>query len=273
MKASLHFLLIAICGAGIYYSSSTKSLFQAQADAVKQQIAANAELDTNIKKAEGELSVEKKGLADASESYVTVEAELDSAKTNEKQIGREIAGYEAELSEQAEKLAQQDKLLKETKSAVAEALGKSPDEISVDTIAGDIGTLNNTEKDLKGKMDELNQLVTTAESNIARNKVSIADLSSRKERRDERIEANAKEAVISDVDTDWGICVINAGKNMGFTPQTRLLVLRGKTLIGTINPESIAANETVAKIDLNSFAPGVSIQAGDRVLLEKPITD
>ena len=273
MKALLNFLPIAICGAGIYYSYDAKNKFQAQADAVTAQIEANKILDTNIKKAEGELSVEKKGLSDANESYVTVEAELDSAKTKQKEIAREIAVYEAELSEQAELLAQQDKLLKETKAAVAEALGKSPDEISVDTIAGDIANLNNTEKDLKGKLDELNQLVSTAESNVARNKTTIADLSSRKQRRDERIASNAKEAVISDVDGDWGICVINAGKNMGFTPQTRLLVLRGKTLIGIVVPESIAANETVAKIDYNSLAAGVSIQSGDRVMLEKPITD
>jgi seryl-tRNA synthetase len=273
MKVTIQFLLIALCGVGIYFSLKAKDQFQGQADAVTAQIAANAKLDTAIKKAVGELGVEMKGLSDANDSYVAVEAELVSANTKQRDNNREITDNEAQLSEQAAQLEKQDNLLKETKTAVAKALGKSPDEISVDTIAGDIENLNKTEKDLKAKMEELNQLVSTAESNVARNKMNIADLSSRKERRDERIAANAQEAVISDVDTDWGICVINAGKNMGFTPQTRLLVLRGKTLIGSINPESISANETVAKININSFAPGVSPQAGDRVLLEKPITD
>lgn len=273
MKVTLHLLLIAICGAGIYYSADVKTKFQDQADKVVAQTKSNEEFDKNIATRKTELGVEVKGLTAADDDIIDKNSKLDGAKTKQRQIAKEIADLDADLDTQTEELASQEKLIKATKTAVAEALEKNPDEITVDTIAGDIDVLKTTKKDLEGKLDELNALIETAEGRISRNKTNIADLENRKSRRDDRIRSNAKEAVISAVDSDWGICTINAGTNMGFTPQTRLIVTRKNAFIGNISPESINASETIAKINFDSLAPGVSLQAGDRVMLEKPLND
>jgi actin-related protein len=273
MKLSLQLLLIALCGVGIYFSVDAKSKFQAQADAVVKVTADNKTLDENITKRETELDVQKKGFAAADEDYINKESELGIAKNKARQIATEIASYDSDLESQQQELDKQQKLLKETKAAVAEALEKDPEEISVDTIAGDIESLKNNEKDQQTKLDDLNLLIEKAEGAIAKNKTSIADLESRKSRRDERIRSNSIEAVVSAVDTDWGICTINAGANLGFTPQSRLIVTRRNAHIGNVSPEKITEKETVAKINFESFAPGVMIQPGDRVMLEKPLND
>lgn len=64
--------------------------------------------------------------------------------------------------------------------------------------------------------------------------------------------------------------VIGAGSNVGFTPQTKLLVKRDGVLIGRINPTSIEPSQTIAEIEASSLAPGTSIQPGDRVILAVP---
>jgi len=115
-------------------------------------------------------------------------------------------------------------------------------------------------------------LVDGATKDVARNNSNIADLSSRKSKRDKKIGDNAKEAVITAVDGEWGFVVIGAGSNVGFTPQTKLLVKRNGVLIGRISPTSIEPTQTIAEIDRDSLAPGASLQTGDRVILAVPAT-
>ena len=93
---------------------------------------------------------------------------------------------------------------------------------------------------------------------------------SRKAARNKRIDRNAMEARVTAVNQDWGFLVIGAGSNSGFTPQTTLLVKRDGRLIGRVNPSAIEPTQTIAEIDLKSLAPGVRLQAGDRVIVSKP---
>ena len=88
----------------------------------------------------------------------------------------------------------------------------------------------------------------------------------------DKTSGNAKESVITAVEADWGFVVIGAGSNVGFTPQTKLLVKRDGVLIGRINPTSIEPSQTIAEIETSSLAPGASIQPGDRVILAVPAT-
>jgi hypothetical protein len=91
--------------------------------------------------------------------------------------------------------------------------------------------------------------------------------------RSSRISRNSMEAVITAVNQDWGFLVIGAGSNSGFTPQTDLLVRRDGRKIGRVRPSSIEPTQTIAEIDLESLAPGVRLQPGDRVILAKPTSN
>jgi hypothetical protein len=78
------------------------------------------------------------------------------------------------------------------------------------------------------------------------------------------------ESVITAVSPDWGFVVIGAGSNTGFTPQTVLLVKRDGKLIGRVRPSAIERTQTIGDVILESLAPGVRLQPGDRVILAKP---
>jgi hypothetical protein len=88
--------------------------------------------------------------------------------------------------------------------------------------------------------------------------------------RNARIGRNANESVITAVSQDWGFVVIGAGASTGFTPQSTLLVKRDGRLIGRVLPSAIERSQTVANVILESIAPGVRLQPGDRVILAKP---
>jgi hypothetical protein len=113
-------------------------------------------------------------------------------------------------------------------------------------------------------------LVTAAEKRLSANKAEANRLTDKKMERNARIARNAMESVITAVSPDWGFVVIGAGSNTGFTPQTVLLVKRDGKLIGRVRPSAIERTQTIGDVILESLAPGVRLQPGDRVILAKP---
>ena len=65
MKALLHILLIAICGAGVFFSQQANVKFQEQKTTYLKTVDDNKKLDADIKVGEKELSDEGTGLKDA----------------------------------------------------------------------------------------------------------------------------------------------------------------------------------------------------------------
>ena len=265
MKALLHFLVIAIGGAGIFFSWQGNVKHKEQKSIYEAAVQDNVKLDADIRKAEKELSEEQSGLAAAKADFDEQVAALDAAVSTEKTQQRQLAEVEATLEEQAAQIAQQKKLIDEA----TKILGPG---VTPENIAEKIAQIEAQKKDQTKKLEELTALADGATNDVARNKTSIADLSARKAKRDEKIARNAKEAVITAVEADWGFVVIGAGSNTGFTPQTKLLVKRNGVLIGRVNPTSIEPSQTIAEIDRTSMAVGASLQVGDRVILAVPAT-
>ncbi|MFM2170509.1 MAG: hypothetical protein RI957_738 [Verrucomicrobiota bacterium] len=265
MKALLHVLVIAIGGAGIFFSWQSNVKHQEQKSIYLAAVQDNKKLDIDIRKAEKELSDEQAGLATAKSDFDEQVAKLEAAVSTEKTMQRQLAETEATLEEQSAQIAAQKKLVDET----AKILGPG---VTLDNIASKITEIENNKKDQTKKLEELTTLADGATSDVAKNKAAIEDLSSRKAKRDEKIARNAKEAVITAVESDWGFVVIGAGSNTGFTPQTKLLVKRDGVLIGRLNPTSIEPSQTIAEIDRASMALGAGLQVGDRVILAVPAT-
>ena len=119
-------------------------------------------------------------------------------------------------------------------------------------------------------MEDKLTLVTAAEKRLSANKAEANRLTDKKMERNARIARNAMESVITAVSPDWGFVVIGAGSNTGFTPQTVLLVKRDGKLIGRVRPSAIERTQTIGDVILESLAPGVRLQPGDRVILAKP---
>jgi myosin heavy subunit len=269
MKALLHILLIAICGAGVFFSQQANVKFQEQKTTYLKTVDDNKKLDADIKVGEKELSDEGTGLKDAEADFNDKQATLETLVSNEKTMQRQLGESEAKLEEQAVEIKAQQQLLENVKKAFADGAGEG---ITLENIGSKIEELDAKKKDQTKKFEEVSTLAGSAEKTVSDNKMKIAELAGRKAKRDERISANAKEAVITAVDTDWGFVIIGAGSNVGFTPQTKLLVKRDGVMIGRITPTSIEPSQTIGEVDRESLAPGVSFQVGDRVILAVPAT-
>ena len=269
MKALLHILLIAICGAGVFFSQQANVKFQEQKTTYLKTVDDNKKLDADIKVGEKELSDERPGLKDAEADFNDKQATLETLVSNEKTMQRQLGESEAKLDEQAVEIKAQQQLLENVKKAFADGAGEG---ITLENIGSKIEELDAKKKDQTKKFEEVSTLAGSAEKTVSDNKMKIAELAGRKAKRDERISANAKEAVITAVDTDWGFVIIGAGSNVGFTPQTKLLVKRDGVMIGRITPTSIEPSQTIGEVDRESLAPGVSFQVGDRVILAVPAT-
>ena len=263
MKSILHIVIILIGAAGVYFAYESNTKHIEQKTIFETTVEENVRLDASIKKAEKELSEERSGLAAAKSDFDEQVAKLEAAVSTEKTMQRQLAESEATLEEQAALIAEQKKLINEA----TKILG---DGVTIDNLAEKIAEIEQKKKDQTKQLEELNTLADGATNDVAKNNTSISDLTARKAKRDERIRGNAKEAVITAVEADWGFVIIGAGSNSGFTPQTKLLVKRNGVLIGRINPTSIEPTQTIAEIDRTSMAIGSSLQVGDRVILAVP---
>jgi hypothetical protein len=265
MKTILHVLVVLIGAGGIYFAQQSHVKHIEQKTVFETTVEENVRLDASIKKAENELKVEKDGLNAAKADFEEQVAKLEAAISTEKTMQRQLAESEATLEEQAAQIAAQQKLIDEATSILGPG-------VTIDTLAGNIREIEQKKKDMTKQLEELTTLTDGATNDVAKNKASIADLSARKAKRDERIRGNAKEAIITAVEAEWGFVIIGSGTNVGFTPQTKLLVKRDGVLIGRVNPTSIEPTQTIAEIDRTSLTYGVSLQVGDRVILAQPAT-
>lgn len=263
MKSILHIVVVLIGAAGVYFAYESNNRHIAQKTIFDTTVEENARLDVSIRKAEKERDEERSGLAAAKSDFDEQVAKLEAAQSTEKTMQRQLAESEATLEEQAAQIAAQKNLIQKA----TEILGPG---VTAENLAEKIAQIEQQKKDQTKALEELNTLADGATNDVAKNKASIEDLSARKAKRDERIRGNAKEAVITAVESDWGFVIIGAGSNSGFTPQTKLLVKRNGVLIGRINPTSIEPTQTIAEIDRSSLAVGASFQVGDRVILAVP---
>ncbi|MEN9991062.1 MAG: hypothetical protein RLZZ224_764 [Verrucomicrobiota bacterium] len=263
MKTLLNVIVIVVAAAGIYFSWQSNVKHNEQKTIFEGAQQDNRKLDADIKKAEKELSEERAGLATAKADYDEQVAKLEAAVSTEKTMQRQLAESEATLEEQAQQIAEQKRLIDEATAILGPG-------VTLDNIAEKITEIEDKKKDQTKKLEELTTLADGATNDVKKNNDNIAQLSARKAKRDENITRNAKEAVITAVESEWGFVVIGAGSNTGFTPQTKLLVKRDGVLIGRINPTSIEPTQTIAEIDRNSMPAGASLQIGDRVILAVP---
>lgn len=266
MKALLHILLIAICGGGVFFAQQSNVKFTEQKTTFENAEDDIKKLKANIVGVEKELADHQAGLATAKSDFDEKDAKLDALVSTEKTMQRQMAESDTVLEEQAGEMAEQQKLLKTTQDILEDEAGG----ITLETLPDKIAEIQQSKKDQTKALEELGTLSDAATKDVAKNKSQIADLAARKAKRDEKIRANAKEAVITAVEGDWGFVVIGAGSNVGFTPQTKLLVKRDGVLVGRITPTSIEPSQTIGEIDRESMAPGASVQVGDRVILAVP---
>ena len=266
MKAILYVVAIVVaCGAAFFsmkHSGKFEALEKDRAAAISKNTTTTAQADAadkEIKDLNSKLaaSTEKQGLLDQS---------VSSLQSAGKALTSELSKLDADLKVQDEEFAQLNKALEEV-NKMLESLGGG---VTLATLAEKITQIDDDKKAKQTKLDELETLATGSEKVLASGRAELDRLAKRMIERSTRIGRNSMEAVVTAVNQEWGFLVIGAGSNSGFTPQSSLIVERDGRKIGKVRPSSIEPTQTIAEIDLESLAPGVRLQPGDRVILAKP---
>lgn len=266
MKLVTNIVLILAAGAAAFFSFNLSDKFQKEQAVRLEKKADEAKTTTEADATEKNLKNERSALADATRQRDEIDQAVAALKSNEASLKRDIAGVDSNLATQQSELAELDKALVEVQTMLKDLGGN----ITIDNLGDEIVKIEESAKTKKARSEELLTLIEGAQKKIASSKSESERLSARATESSVRISRNAMEAVVTAVNQDWGFLVIGAGSNSGFTPQTALLVKRDGKLIGRVRPTAIEATQTIADIDLESLAPGVRIQPGDRVMLATP---
>jgi len=269
MKVVFNVLLIVAAGAAAFFSFSQSQKFADQQTTRLEKKAEEEKVRAEAGATEKERDNERTALNDANKQREDLNSSLAALKAAESSIKRDIASVESTLATQQQELTDLNKAVEELNKLLADMGGN----VTIDNIGDEVAKLESNVKAKKARMEELTALIDGAQKKIASTRGESKRLSDRATESSVRISRNAMEAVVTAVNQDWGFLVIGAGSNSGFTPQTSLLVKRDGKLIGRVKPTSIEATQTIADIELESLAPGVLIQPGDRVIVAQPATN
>jgi soluble cytochrome b562 len=223
-------------------------------------IVANQQLDKErnaVLKAEAEV---KKIIAD----IAGAQQELDVALEKKKAQSLRVAQAENEAKRVADETAATDKKL----AMLNEQLAKLPPGITAANLGEQINLMKQTIANLQGEAELKKKDVAAQEEKVTAARHALDEIERKIEERRKAFDRNSLTAQIVAVNRDWGFVVINAGQTQGITEATKLLVTRGSHTVGKLNIISVQGNRTVANILPDTLAQGMSIQPGDRVILE-----
>lgn len=266
MKVVFNVLLILAAGGAAYFSFTQSQKFADQQSSRLETKSKEEGVRAEATATEKERDNERSALNDANKKREDANSALAALKASESSIKRDIATVETTLATQQKELVDLGKAVDQLNKQL-EGMGGS---VSMENIGDEVAKLESNVKAKKARMEELAALIDGAQKKISSTRSESKRLGDRAVESSVRISRNAMEAVVTAVNQDWGFLVIGAGSNSGFTPQTSLLVKRDGQFIGRVKPTSVEATQTIADIELESLAPGVRIQPGDRVIIAQP---
>lgn len=269
MKAILHIVAILVAGGAAFFSFSHSGKF---ADLEKDRLGTintNKEVTASADAAETEIKKEKDLLTASQEKQGMLEQSVSAAKSSGSSLTNDISKVESDIKSQDEEFAQLNKALEEVNTILKDLGG----DVTLDSLPEKIQQIEDDKKTKQASLEELEINIASAEKSLSGTRAELDRLAKRSVERSSRIGRNSMQAVVTAVNQEWGFLVIGAGSNSGFTPQTALLVERDGRKIGRVRPSSIEQTQTIAEIDLESLAPGVRLQPGDRVILAEPTSN
>lgn len=266
MKAIVYVVAIVVaCGAAFFSMKHSGKFETLEKDRI-QTIATNKETTAKAEAAEKNIKDLKATLASSEEKQGLLEQSVSSLKSAGSALTSDLSKLDSQLELQKGEFAELNKALDRV-NKILEGLGGG---VTLDSLPEKIQEIENDKTAKQAKLEELETVVSGAEKTLASGRAELDRLAKRTIERSSRIGRNSMEAVVTAVNQDWGFLVIGAGSNSGFTPQGALLVMRDGRKIGKVRPSAIEPTQTIAEIDLESLAPGVRLQPGDRVILAKP---
>jgi len=253
----LFILSAVVTGVSIFFAYQNKNAFVE---------ARNAKASTH-RSIKTELGNVKKLVADIAKingdiGGVTTEAEAEEERL--KAHMTKISQLEAESKRTIEETDTKNKKLEELKAQLA----KLPAGVKPETLTEDLNKMKQSIAELQGQAEAKKKEVEAEQIKVAAADREKGEIVRKIEERKKSFDRNGMTARVVAVNNDWGFVVIDAGKSVGITEDTKLLLTRGTQTVGKLSILSVEGDKTVANILTDSLVEGMIPLPGDSVILE-----
>ncbi len=124
-------------------------------------------------------------------------------------------------------------------------------------------------QNLKSQNTQLENEILAIQGDLEDREQQISTLEQKELERRQKVALNAMEAMVIAINRDYGFVIVNAGSDVGITPDSSLLVQRDVDRIGRLRIVSVEPSVTVADIIPGSVSPGAQIMVRDKVIFEQ----
>ncbi len=240
--------------------------------------AVNQTLDGRMAALSGE---RKKALEASDEAHTLMQRSAEELSEAEAELGRQVAARDemAERLEDAKKRqveiqAEVDALLAFFRSLPAPEMANVSDLTeAVTRFEETVNTEKERSQTLTQDLEEKTTVREAAVKKVAEETTELARLDGINRRFEEEYRKNDDEFTIMAIDTRFRFVVFSAGKDSGLVASDAapLLVKRNGEMVAKLRVLSIQSGQVVAEYLPEELAPGVTLEVGDRVFLQKPI--
>lgn len=274
IKNIFYGLTIALSAAAIFFGYQTKNTLSERISETADRMESNETVTKNINDKSEEIKVAKVDKQTAVATRNETSASLDNEGSKENALRTSLATIESQIEEHDAELVRIEENLAEARALISELVPSAGANLDIDAVVAHIESLEEEAKqkeaDLEDKIDtaaKLSQQVTRANSQKDSYQSRLGNFR-------KRIALNGVTATVTAAENGYGFVVLNRGaNNSNINEQSNLLVSRGGSFVGRLTVQSIEPNQTIANIDQDSLKPGQRIQAGDRVILETPVSN
>lgn len=206
--------------------------------------------------------VNEVGVVNGDIAKVQGDLEIESEKVKAQKL--KIAQLDNDSKLAQDKLDENNKKLADLRIR----LDKLPKDMKPETMVEQINGMKKATAEFQAEVEMKRKEVEAEEAKMVDARRALDEVVRKIEDRKKSFDRNSLNARIVAVNTDWGFVVVNAGKSVGITDATKLLVTRGGQTVGKLNIVSIQGERTVANIVPETLSAGMSISPGDQVILE-----
>lgn len=206
--------------------------------------------------------VNEVGVVNGDIAKVQGDLEIESEKVKAQKL--KIAQLDNDSKLAQDKLDENNKKLADLRIR----LDKLPKDMKPETMVEQINGMKKATAEYQAEVEMKRKEVEAEEAKMVDARRALDEVVRKIEDRKKSFDRNSLNARIVAVNPDWGFVVVNAGKSVGITDATKLLVTRGGQTVGKLSIVSVQGERTVANIVPETLSEGMSISPGDQVILE-----
>lgn len=147
-------------------------------------------------------------------------------------------------------------------------MDKLPKDMKPETMVEQINAMKKATAEYQAEVEMKRKEVEAELAKMVDARRALGEVVRKIEDRKKSFDRNSLNARIVAVNQDWGFVVVDAGKSVGITDASKLLVTRRGQTVGKLSIVSVQGERTVANILPETLSEGMSISPGDQVILE-----